>query len=207
VNILLSHGSPNAQHRQAVGALSLSVGTLLGEPVAAAFLGDALPEGARVVPLFLLYGRHLQVDVPAMIEGRGIEILGAPADDSAAMAGMALELTEQTRGKQRAVMFAFYKLLAGEALMAQIYELGRKFSLPSVAGLHGAANVASVLKLYREEGMKDAYIQPVILFPGHSLDQLEKAANASGLEVQIGPVLSRHPEFALWLANQFRGAA
>jgi len=207
VNILLSHGSPNVQHRQAVEALALSVGTLLGEAAEAVFLGDTLPDGARVVPLFLLYGRHLQVDIPAMAKGRDIEILGAPADDSAAMAGMALEIAGQTRGKQRAVMFAFYKLLAGEALMAQIYELGRKFSLPSVAGLHGTANVASVLELYREEGMKDAYIQPMLLFPGHSLDRLEEAANASGLEVQIGPVLSRHPEFALWLANQFRGAA
>lgn len=206
MNILLSHGSPDDAHRQALDELAQAVSTELGEAVGTAFLDDALPQGARVLPLLLGRGRHSDRDVPAMIEAAGAELLTGPAGHPAAMADMAFELAQQKRGKQRAVMFALYRLSAAQALMAELYERSKKFSLPAIAGLHGQCDVASVLRLWADEGLKEALIQPVLLFPGHSLQTLEDAGVQSGLDVAIGPVLCEHSGLAAWLAERFREA-
>jgi len=66
--------------------------------------------------------------------------------------------------------------------------------------------VASVLCLWKAEDIKEALIQPVLLFPGHSMDALGEVARESGLEVGIGPTLSEHPRFTEWLAGKFREA-
>jgi sirohydrochlorin ferrochelatase len=207
LNVLLSHGSPGEAHRQAVEALAGKVAAELGEPVGTAFLGDALPAGARLLPLFLTRGRHLVQDVPAMVGTAGAELLPGPADDPADVAQMALELAQTTRTKQRAVMFALYRLGDAEALMAELYDYSKQFPLPAIAGVHGQCSVASVLQLWAEEGIGGVLIQPLLLFPGHSLDLLRQVADASGLEVAVGPALSEHGGFAGWLASRFKGAA
>ncbi|PIY54274.1 MAG: hypothetical protein COZ01_00955 [Zetaproteobacteria bacterium CG_4_10_14_0_8_um_filter_55_43] len=207
LNILLSHGSPNDVHRQAVESLCLRVKQALGDEIQAAFLGDALPQGAKVVPLFLTQGQHLEKDVPAMAEASGVQLIAGPAGFPAAMAEMALEMAVAQRQKQRAVMFALYRLNVAEALMAELYERSKKFPLPAIAALHGQCDVASVLRLWQAEDIKDVLIQPVLLFPGHSMDALAAVAKSSGLEVRIGPVLSEHPGFAAWLAGRFRESA
>jgi sirohydrochlorin ferrochelatase len=206
LNILLSHGSPNDVHRHAVEALCARVAQDLNEEVCAAFLGDALPVGANVLPLFLTRGRHLETDVPAMAEAVDVNLITGPAGYPADMAQMALELAVELRQKQRAVMFALYRLAVAESLMAELYERSKKFSLPAIAALHGQCNVASVLRLWQAEEIKEVLIQPVLLFPGHSMDALRETAGKSGLDVSIGPVLSEHPRFAEWLAGKFREA-
>jgi len=206
LNILLSHGSPNDVHRHTVEALCGKVAQALGEEVYAAFLGDDLPQGARVLPLFLMHGRHLEKDVPKMMGSADARLITGPAEYPSDMAQMALELAVEQRKKQRAVMFVLYHLGATEALMAELYERSKKFSLPAVAALYGQCDVASVLRLWKEEGIVDVLVQPVLLFPGHSMDTLSGVADASGLEVSTGRVLSAHPQFANWLAAQFREA-
>jgi len=204
MNVLLSHGSPDDAHRLAVEALAAGVSIQLGEPVTAAFLDDALPDRARVLPLFLTQGRHLRNDVPAMIQAADACLLAGPADFPAEMAEMALESVVELRNKQRAVMFALYRLGGAQALMAELYDRSKKFSLPAIAGLYGQCDAASVLRLWKSEGHKDALVQPVLLFPGHSLDALRQAAQDSGLNIAIGPVLSEHPRFTAWLAERFK---
>lgn len=206
MNILLSHGSPDAAHRQSVEELAQTVSAELGEAVGTAFLDDALPQGARVLPLLLGRGRHADTDVPDMIEAAGPELLTGPAEHPAAMADMAFELAQQKRGKQRAVMFAPYRLSAAQALVAELYERSKKFSLPAIAGVHGQCDAPSVLRLWAAEGLKEALIQPVLLFPGHSLQALKDAGAQSGLEVAIGATLCAHPGLAAWLAGRFREA-
>jgi len=204
MNVLLSHGSPDEAHREALEALASRVSAELGKPVGVAFLDDVLPNGARVLPLFLTQGRHLGNDVPAMIEAADACLLAGPADFPAEMAQMAYELAIELRSKQRAVMFALYRLTGAQGLMTELYDRSKKFSLPAIAGLYGQCDAASVFRLWKSEGHKDALIQPVLLFPGHSLDTLHQAAQDSGLNVTIGPVLCEHPRFAVWLAERFR---
>ena len=205
MNILLSHGSPNDVHRKAVEALAGKVSLALGESVNSAFLGDDLPKGARVLPLFLTHGRHLEVDVPEMAEASGAQLIAGPAEYPADMAQMALELAVGQRNKQRAVMFALYRLGDAHDLMAELYERSKKFPLPSIAALHGQCNAASVLALWKAETITDALIQPVLLFPGHSMDALTEVAKKSDMDFSVGPVLSDHPRFAAWLAGCFKG--
>ena len=207
MNILLSHGSPNDVHRHAVEALAEKVSALLSEPVNAAFLDDDLPKGAKILPLFLLHGRHLERDVPKMLESTQSQLIDGPAAYPADMAQMAFELASTQRKKQRAVMFALYRLGAADALMAELYERSKKFSLPAIAALHGQCDVASVLRLWKAEEIKEVLIQPVLLFPGHSIDALGEIAEKSGLECGVGPSLSEHPDFTEWLAAKFREAA
>lgn len=204
MNLLLSHGSPDEAHHKALESLAGDVSGILGETVGTAFLGNALPDGARVLPMFLTRGRHLGNDVPAMIQAAGARLLTGPADHPADMALMALELAVAARRKQRAVMFALYRLGGAQALMAELYEGSRKFGLPAIAGLYGQCDAASVLRLWREEGVKEALLQPVLLFPGHSLESLHKIADASGIHVAIGHALCEHPRFPAWLAERFR---
>jgi len=206
LNILLSHGSPDEAHRKALEALALRVSDELGGPVSIAFLGDVLPEGAKVLPLFLTQGRHLRNDVPAMIQSADACLLEGPADNPEEIARMALELAVAARMKQRAVMFVLYRLSGAQALMAGLYECTKKFPLPAVAGLYGQCAAASVLRLWKSEGLKDVLIQPVLLFPGHSMDALKDTAAASGLDIAIGPALCEHPAFPAWLAGRFREA-
>jgi len=143
-------------------------------------------------------------DVPAMAEVAGAEVLEGPADFPADMARMALELAQSVREKQRAVMFALYRLSEAEALMTELYDCSKTFPLPAIAGLHGQCNAASVLGLWHDEGLKEALVQPVLLFPGHSLDALQGAADAHGLDVTTGPALCEHEDFAGWLTDRFR---
>jgi len=207
LNILLSHGSPNNVHRHAVEALAQKVSALLGEPVNAAFLDDDLPKGAKILPLFLLHGRHLERDVPKMLESTQSQLIDGPAAYPADMAQMAFELASTQREKQRAVMFALYRLGAADTLMAELYDRSKKFSLPAIAALHGQSNAASVLELWKREGLAEVLIQPVLLFPGHSIDALGEIAEKSGLNFSVGPTLSEHPGFTDWLADRFRKSA
>jgi len=207
MNVLLSHGSPNEVHRHAVEALAQKVSALLGEPVNAAFLDDDLPKGEKILPLFLLHGRHLERDVPKMLASTQSQLISGPAEYPAEMAQMAFELASTQRKKQRAVMFALYRLGAADALMAELYDRSKKFSLPAIAALHGQCSAASVLELWKREGFAEVLIQPVLLFPGHSIDALGKVAEKSGLGYSVGPALSEHPDFTDWLAGRFRESA
>lgn len=206
MNILLSHGSPDDTHRKAVEILASGVSGHLGQPVSAAFLGEALPSGAKVLPMFLTQGGHLRTDVPAMMHAAGAHLLRGPVDAAAEFADMALELAVAARQKQRAVMFALYRLSGAQGLMTGLYERSRVFALPAVAGLYGQCDAATVLSLWSREGLKEALIQPVLMFPGHSMEALHRIAHDSGMHIAIGPALCEHPRIAAWLAERFREA-
>jgi len=207
MRVLLSHGSPDPAHRQAVEGLAHRVAEILGEPVEAAFLGSELPKCAVVLPLFLIEGGHLLKDAPQMITVSEAKLIKGPAAFPDDMAGMAMDLAIAKRGKQRAVMFALYRLPGAQALMASIYTLSRKFPLPAITALHGQCDVPSVLQLWHSEGIKQALIQPLLLFPGKSLDQFEQCAADMDMDIVVGRPLTEHPDFPAWLAARLRGAA
>ncbi len=159
-----------------------------------------------MLPLFLTRGRHMQQDVPAIIERCSGRLVNGPAEFPADMARMALELAQQARQKQRAVMFALYRLTGAESLMASLYDVSKKFPLPAIAGLHGQCDAESVLALWSESALAQVLIQPVLLFPGRSLDVLIELGQRQGMEVNTGKPLAEHDGFGAWLADRFREA-
>jgi len=182
----------------------MKVAGRLGSEVRAAFLGDDLSPEANVMPLFLMQGEHLRNDVTNMVKSSHSNIIPGPADCSAEIGQMALSLATATRKKQRTVMFALYRLLHAEALMSTLYDVSKAFPLPAIAGLRGVCDVRSVLDLWCRNGVEEALIQPVLLFPGKSLARLEQLADKASMDIIIAPPLTEHPDFSAWLAERFR---
>lgn len=207
MNILLTHGSGDAAHGESAARLAESVADKLGADVSVFRLGDELPKGGCVMPLFLGAGKHLREDVPAMLQASKARRVPGPADDADAMAALLAECPAVVRGRCRAVIFVLYRLLGATALTAALYRESKRFPLPAVAALHGECHWTGVLELWRREGQTEMIVQPALLFPGVSLNELRSQADASGLEVYIGEPLAELPGFVEWVAKQFREAA
>ncbi|MDQ6983026.1 MAG: hypothetical protein Q9M08_08515 [Mariprofundus sp.] len=191
--ILLAHGSSDARHASEVRELAENVSGLLGEEVGCAFLSDdSLTEGARVLPLFLGHGRHGSVDAPALAEKSGVILLPSLAAHADAVAELAYDrVTAETRRVK--VLFGLYRFSGFEALYAALHEHNKHCTLVAHGALHGEPSVASVLDLWREDGVSPVKLQPMLLFNGKSLDEM--TAQAKGEDIEILPVLSQSPGF------------
>jgi len=207
VQVLLAHGSSAPAYRQCLQQLADRVSEHLGEPVQSACLGESVPKHARVLPLLLTHGDHWLHDVQAVLQSAEACLVAGPASFPADMADMLQAMVVDRRGKQRAIMFALYRLTVAEALMTELYRTSKCFPLPAVAALHGTCDVASVLSLWCDEGIKEAFIQPALLLPGRSLERLQALAGSSGIHISVGEPLAVYPPFAEWLAKCFREAA
>ena len=206
VNVLLIHGSSEPTHAQSASCLVDAVAGQLGEEVSLCQLGESLPQGARVMPLFLSEGKHLREDVPAMLAEARAGLVPGPATCPEAMAELLALQAVELRGRCRAVLFALYRLLGATALSAALYRQSKRFPLPAVAALHGECSFADVLGLWQREGQTEAVVQPALLFPGASLNELKFRAAAPGMQVKIGEPLAELPGFATWIAARFREA-
>jgi len=204
MNLLLTHGSPSPEHDESAARLARAVGERLGDHVEVAGLGEALPDRSRVMPLFLSEGKHLLNDVPAMLAAGHAELVAGPASYPEAMAGMLAGHAAAQRDRRRPVLFALYRLLGSSALATALYRESKRFPLPAVAGLHGESRFEDVLDLWQQEGQKDAFVQPALLFPGASLRELTERASEREMAVKIGEPLAELPEFAEWIAARFR---
>lgn len=207
VNILLIHGSSHPAHAQAAGVLAENVAQKAGREFRIVRLGEELPTEALVMPLFLSEGKHLQEDVSAMLEASNGRPVPGPASFPDEMAEMIAGRVAEKRGRCRAAMFVLYRLLGATALSAALYRSSKQFPLPAVAALHGECRFTDTLALWKQEGQGNAFLQPVLLFPGASHDSLKQQAADSGLEVNIGEPLAMLPEFADWVAGRFLEAA
>jgi len=175
---LLAHGSSDARHAGQARALAARVSERLGEEVGCAFLSDAaLPQGARVLPLFLGHGRHLGEDVTRLVERSGAELLPPLADHADQVADLAYDRV--TRGNRRVnALFGLYRFAGFEALYAALHRRNRSCRLVAHGALHAEPSVASVVKLWREDGVVPIRLQPMLLFEGRSYDEM--AAQAMG---------------------------
>ncbi|MDX8402379.1 MAG: CbiX/SirB N-terminal domain-containing protein [Mariprofundaceae bacterium] len=213
MNVLLAHGGSSEAHAEDAHRLARRVAESLGAPVVAGFLDEAPAHDVTcVLPLFLAEGRHVRRDAPAWAARAGARLIAGPCDTPEIVAPWAAALAERTRQAHRsgarpagAVAFALHRLRDARALMAALYPESKRFPWPAVVGLHGECRLQDVLALWREEGVREAVVQPVLMFEGRTLTRLrEIAASADGLDVQIGRPLSDHPELADWLAERFR---
>jgi len=199
MNILLAHGSSDARHACEVRELAEKVSVLLGKEVGAAFLSDdTLPKGARVLPLFLGHGQHGSVDAPALAEKSGAILLPSLAAHADAVAELAYNrVTEETRRIK--VLFGLYRFSGFEALYAALHARNKRCTLVAHGALHAEPSVASVLDLWRNDGVAPIKLQPMLLFSGKSLAEMTAEA---GEDIDIMPVLSQVPGFPEIIASK-----
>ncbi|RMH61343.1 MAG: hypothetical protein D6678_03745 [Zetaproteobacteria bacterium] len=202
--VLLAHGSPDARHGAALRRLARDVGARLGCAVRHATLDDALPTGAHVLPLLLTEGRHGRCDAPASIARAAATRVDGPAERPAEIADLLLAEVQRVRARQRAVMFVVYRFDLAESLVAELYRVSKQFPLPAIAAVHGGCDVASVLALWRAEGVRDVLIQPALLFPGITLDALRAQAACPEMCVHVGTPLYASQAFVAWIARRFK---
>jgi len=204
MNILLAHGSSNAEHNEQVKALAVKVSGILGEEVRIVYLSDSrLPQGARVLPLFLGEGKHVREDVPRLVAESGCELLPSLAEQSDAIADMALDLiTHDTR--RISALFVLYRFTGFEKLATAMYSKMKICSKHAMASLHSEPSVSSLLEHWAGEEIKNISVQPLLLFKGASLVRLQGMMNDSGLQITQGAVLSEHESFAQLIANCFQ---
>jgi len=202
--VLLAHGSSNASHSEQVQALAAKVSALVGEALGVAYLNDqALPDGARVLPLFLGEGKHVREDIPKLVVASNCELLPSLVEKSDAIADMAIDLiTCDTR--RISALFVLYRFTGFEKLATALYERMKVCSKHALASLHSEPSVVSLLQHWDDEDVNSISVQPLLLFKGASLVRLEGMMNDSNLQINQGPVLSEHESFAQLIADCFR---
>jgi len=198
VNILLAHGSSDARHAKQVQNLANAVSKLLGEEVRATFLSDeCLPKSARVLPLFVGEGKHVEEDIPKLAAKSDCIMLPSLAAHADKIADLAYDRAT-TEGRRVSVLFGLYRFAGFEALYAALHERNKRCTLVAHGALHGEPDIASVLNLWREDGVSSIKLQPMLLFDGKSMDEM---AAQAGEDVEILPVLSQGNDFTALIAS------
>ncbi|RME11470.1 MAG: hypothetical protein D6816_02050, partial [Bacteroidetes bacterium] len=147
--------------------------------------------------------RHLSEDVPALIERSGAKRLPALADHADAIAELAYDrVTHDTRRVN--ALFGLYRFSGLEALYAALHARNKRCTLVAHGALHAEPSVASVVRLWREDGVALIRLQPMLLFSGRSLDEM--AEQAKGEDIEILPPLSHGDDFAALIAALLRSA-
>ncbi len=202
--VLLAHGSGDARHAAQARALARKVSERLGEEVGCAFLSDErLPKGARVLPLFLGHGRHETEDVPALAARSDAVLLPSLAAHADKVAELAYDrITHDTRRVN--AMFGLYRFVGFEALYAALHGRNRRCTLVAHGALHAEPSVASVVRLWREDGVAPIRLQPMLLFEGRSMDEM--AAQAAGEDVEMLPPLAEGEDFVELIAEILRSS-
>jgi len=199
MNTLLAHGSSDASHAEQVAALANTVSGLLGEAVGASFLGDdKLPDGARVLPLFLGEGAHVREDIPKLAAQSDCILLPPLARHAQKIAGIAYDLVSRESRRVNA-LFALYRFSGFEVLTAALNAQNKRCSLVAMASMHSEPSVQAVLQHWQQEGTGPIALQAMLLFEGRTLDRLRRASD--GYDVSIMPVLSKHAAFATLIAD------
>jgi sirohydrochlorin ferrochelatase len=207
MNILLAHGSPDTRHGERVRQLAGRVSEMLGEQVGTSFLSEkSLPEGARVLPLFLGGGKHVRVDAPQLIRASGCEMLPPLENQAARIAEMAFDLvTIETRRIN--ALFVIYSFSGFEKLAAELYKQSKRCSKVALAALHTEPSIKAVLDFWQNEGMKQVTLQPMLLFEGRTLDMVQaeaEADQAQSPQITLGPVLAKHEAMPTLIADCLR---
>jgi len=204
-NILLAHGSSDPSHKGQVKKLANNVSAMLGEEVGVAFLSDAcLPEGLRVLPLFLGEGKHVGEDIPKLIATSDCTLLPPLTSHADAIADMAIsQMTKETRRIN--ALFVLYQFSGFEKLAAALYAKIKTCSKHALASLHSEPSVGTVLQHWHQQDVHPVSLQPMLLFEGKSMDRLR--AMTKPFDVGIEPVLSEHDGFVALIADCFRDKA
>jgi len=204
MHVLLTHGSSHAKHATQAKSLAEKVSQGLGAQVQVSFLSDkSLPQGAKVLPLFLGEGKHVKHDVPERVQNSDAIMLTTPADAADSLADLVVSgLTQDS--KRIHVVFVVYQFTGFEKLVAALYKRAKKCSLVAMATLHGTPNVERVLNNLAQQGIKKVVLQPMLFFDGHSLDACIAMTEKTKMEIEIKPTLVNIDGMSDWIAQQFK---
>jgi len=203
LNLILAHGSSDDRHRRQVRDLALKVAERLAEPVEAGFLdGENLPERATVLPLFLGEGRHVLNDAAQLARQSDCRLLPSLVRHAGEIAAMAADLAEKVSLSYCPVLFAIYRLRGFERLVSGLNRQRKRFPRMALASLHGLPDCASILNLWRSEGVRHIVVQPAFLFHGHTMEGLKTCLFEEDIDMdwRIGLPLAGHAEFPDLLA-------
>jgi len=202
--VLLTHGSSHANHALQVKQLAEKVSVLVGETVGVSFLSDkALPQNAKVLPLFLGEGSHMLEDVPKMIKAADARLLTTMADHADEIADMVVQQLTQN-SKRIHVVFTLYQFKGFDKMLTALYKKSKACSLVAMATLHGSPTVNNVLRNLEQQGNKKLILQPFILFDGHSWDACKSAADEANIKIEVMPALASLDGLSDWIAEQFK---
>ena len=206
-NLLLAHGSPHSAHAEQVNRLAEQVSNLLGHVVNVTFLDHAeIPNGARVLPLFLGEGKHVREDIPALMaqsDAIWLPSLSAHAD---ALADMTMHHLASSF-PDAAPIFVFYRPRHIAALSQALSQkmTARGDTKHAVTALYGAdPTLSTLLQDWQQQAIRPAVLQPMLLFAGHSLDALQQENAQHGAALPISSVLCDCEGFAPLIAQCFR---
>ncbi|MDX8391506.1 MAG: hypothetical protein R8K53_02905, partial [Mariprofundaceae bacterium] len=160
-------------------------------------------KGARVLPLFVGEGKHVEEDVPKLADKSDCIMLPPLAAHADRIAELAYDRAT-AEGRRVSVLFGLYRFAGFGALYAALHERNKRCTLVAHGALHGEPSIASVLKLWREDGVSPIKLQPMLLFDGKSMDEMAAqtaGGDAERNDVEILPVLSQAPGFAELIAS------
>lgn len=206
MNLILAHGSPDPAHHAQVHDLAARTADVLGEAVQAAFLGDeSVPQGARVLPVFVGGGAHVSEDCQVMADQSGATLLPPLGLQAARLAEIGVELGKDVFKARHPMLFGFYRFRNIEPLAAEVYARRKAFPKLSMGSLHGEPSCEALRRFWESEGVKHLAVQPMLLFAGRSLAQMQQATASDVLEVSFGQPLATHAAMPELLADCFRG--
>lgn len=208
MNILLVHGSPDPRHREQAELLATRVAVELGDEVRAACLDDVqIPDGARVLPLFLGEGRHAGEDSARFAERCGGTLLPPLSQAAEQLADLGVSMAASKLASREPVIFAFYRFQGFERLLSAIYAQRKRLTRMGMASLHGVPDCMDMVCFWQDEGVQSIVIQPMLLFAGRSLDAAMAVVASAQTELVWGEPLTIHPDMPQLIAGRFRGAA
>ncbi|NOR72996.1 MAG: hypothetical protein GQ467_03910 [Mariprofundaceae bacterium] len=177
----------------------------MGEAIEVHYLDtEALPEGARVLPLLLGEGWHARNDISRLSQASDCSMLPSLSDRASSIAGMAGDMASDTLSGGGNTIFALYHFRGFEAVSSELKGLESHFSRMALAAIYSSPNVGEVLAEWNDEEVKNILVQPLALFEGRTMEKLRRIIAESDVDALTGPVLSSHTGFPAFIADCFR---
>lgn len=205
MNILLAHGSSDSRHAEQAKALARQASEVLGESIELFFLSsDALPDGARVLPLLLGEGWHARKDISRLSKASSCTMLPPLSNHAIAIACMAGDLAKEALSSDCSAMFALYHLEGFEALAHALDGMKARFPKMEVVDMYAPPGITRALAQWQADGIADIVVQPMVMFEGRTMEHIRRQVAESNSSALIGPVLSSHIAFPAFIADCFK---
>ncbi|MCF7820914.1 MAG: hypothetical protein K9M17_00570 [Mariprofundaceae bacterium] len=209
MNILLAHGSSDSRHAVQAEQLAGKVSEELGEAVELRLLsGDPMPDGSKVLPLLLGEGWHARNDIVRLSKASACMMLPSLSAHAIPIACMAADLAVDSfsglQASQCSTIFSVYHFDGFETVTRALEGLTQRFSHAAVAGIYSSPGLEESLAEWRSEGLQNIVVQPMALFEGRTMEHVRRVVAQSGVDAQVGPVLSSHTAFPGFVADCFR---
>jgi sirohydrochlorin ferrochelatase len=215
--LLAAHGSRDASAQEAIEALAgLVRAELPGVDVLVGYLDHATPtvadalailtrdnESVTVVPLLFAPGKHVDVDLPALVAQPGVTLTPPLGPDPLVAAALRDRLIEADTPSDAAVVVVSAgskEPTAGHSAEATARLLADGTGWHVVA-TDATADLAAVVADVRGEYATVA-VAPLLLAPGAFTERITAAAYDAGADIVAAPIAA-HPAIAVVVAKRY----